>query len=165
MGRLVDNGLLIHRSALDELEPLLRIYEGCARSWIGDIEGANIIKLHRYSGKVTYLVCPEFEKAPHPVLLRRVKLSMRARDLYCVDYSQSDDPPLLHRKDEYLPTDHPLKKKFATLTKQEDRRGLLNDLESVRTREQWASKLHDAGFRLAGHRLVLRKDIVDRPEP
>ena len=156
VGRLVDNGLLIHRTALDKLEPLLRIYEGCARSWIGEIDGANIIKLHRFSGKVTYLVCPDFETVPHPVLLRRVKLSLRARDLYCIDYSQHDDPPLVHRKDEYLPASHPLRDKFARLTKQEDRRGLLDDLNAVRTQEQWRSQLHDAGFKLVGHRLVRR---------
>ena len=157
VGRLVGNGLLVHRTALDELEPLLRVYEGCARCWIGEIDGANIVKLHRYSGKITYLVCPDFENDPHPVLVRRVKLSLRARDLYCIDYSHHDDPPLIHRKDEYLPTVHALRDKFVRLTKQEDRRGLLDDLDAVRTREQWASKLRDTGFRLAGHRLVRAK--------
>ena len=77
---------------------------------------------------MAYLVCPKFETEPYPVLVRRVKLSLRARDLYCVDYSLHDDPPLIHRKDEYLPSDHPLREKFARLTKQEDRRGLLDDL-------------------------------------
>lgn len=154
VGRLIDNGLLIHGTALDELEPLLRIYEGCARSWIGEIDGANLVKLHRFSGKVTYLVCPEFETDPHPALVRRVKLSLRSRDLYCIDYSQHDDPPLIHRKNEYLAPDHSLHDKFARLTKQEDRRGLLDDLSEVRTRSQWIAKLADAGIRLRGHRLI-----------
>lgn len=38
---------------------------------------------------MAYLVCPKFETEPHPVLVRRVKLSLRACDLYCVDYSLS----------------------------------------------------------------------------
>ena len=157
VGRLIDNGLLIHRTALDELEPLLRIYEGCARSWIGDIDGANIIKLHRFSGKVTYLVCPEFDREPHPVVARRVKLSLRARDLYCVDYSQHDDLPLVHRKDEYLPVGHPLKEKFKRLTRQEERHGLLDGFfenEFVRSQSQWIPRLDESGFQLLGHRLV-----------
>ncbi len=162
VGRLVDNGLLIHQTALEELEPLLRIYEGCARSWIGEIDEANIVKLHRFSGKVSYLVCPDFERDPHPTLTRRFKLSLRARDLYCVDYSQLDDPPVIHRKNEYLPKDHSLYDKFARLTKQEDRRGLLNDLDAVRTKGQWAAKLRSEGFRLAGHRLV--RDSVQSVE-
>jgi hypothetical protein len=39
--------LYVHRSALDTLEPLLRIYEGCGRTYLGEIEGANIIKIDR----------------------------------------------------------------------------------------------------------------------
>ena len=40
---------------------LLRVYEGCARAYLGEVEGANLIKLHRHSGKVSYLVDPDFE--------------------------------------------------------------------------------------------------------
>ncbi len=35
VGQLLDNALLLHRSALDGLQPLLRIYEGCARARSG----------------------------------------------------------------------------------------------------------------------------------
>ena len=60
-------------SILDALEPLLRIYEGCGRAYLGEVEGANIIKIHRRSGKVSYLVYPDFENDPHPALLRSVR--------------------------------------------------------------------------------------------
>jgi len=70
VGCLVDNGLPVQGSAIDELEPLIRIYEGCTRSWTGEIDDANIIKLHRFSGKVPYLVCPDFDKIPILPLLR-----------------------------------------------------------------------------------------------
>jgi hypothetical protein len=42
--------------ALEALDPLLRADEGCARAYLGEIGGANLIKLHRQSGKVSYLV-------------------------------------------------------------------------------------------------------------
>ena len=47
-------------------EPLLRIYEGCGRAYLGEVEGANIIKIHRRSGKLSYLNYPDFETNPHP---------------------------------------------------------------------------------------------------
>ncbi len=55
VGKQLPDDLYIHRSALDTLEPLLRIYEGCGRAYLGDVEGANIIKIHRRSGKLSYL--------------------------------------------------------------------------------------------------------------
>ena len=35
LGKLLPNALYVHRSAFDRLEPLLRVYEGCAhvRTW------------------------------------------------------------------------------------------------------------------------------------
>src|SRR5262249_30670100 len=49
VGKQLPDDLYVHRSALDLLEPLLRIYEGCGRAYLGDVEGANIIKIHRRS--------------------------------------------------------------------------------------------------------------------
>jgi DNA phosphorothioation-associated putative methyltransferase len=53
VGKLLPNGLYVHRAALEALDPLLWVYEGCARADLGGIEGANLIKLHRHSGEVS----------------------------------------------------------------------------------------------------------------
>jgi DNA phosphorothioation-associated putative methyltransferase len=55
VGKLLPDDLYVHRSALDSLEPFLRIYEGCGRAYLGEVEGANVIKIHRRSGKLSYL--------------------------------------------------------------------------------------------------------------
>ena len=113
---------------------LLRVYEGCARAYLGEVEGANLIKLHRHSGKVSYLVDPDFETAPHPALLRSIKLSLRTRDLDCHDYATSTNPPILHRKETFLPPGHELVAKFARLTRQEEKHGLLDETATIGTR-------------------------------
>src|SRR5438105_8166918 len=69
IGKLLPDDLYVHKSAVDNLEPILRIYEGCGRAFLGEVEGANLIKIHRRSGKLSYLVYPEFESDPHPALL------------------------------------------------------------------------------------------------
>ena len=92
VGKLLPDSLYIHRDSLEFLEPLLRVYEGCGRAYLGEIEEANIVKLHRQSGKLSYLVYPNFEDDPHPRLLRSVKLSLRSRKLDCYDYARSARP-------------------------------------------------------------------------
>jgi DNA phosphorothioation-associated putative methyltransferase len=144
----------VHREAFDSREPLLRVYEGCARADLGDVEGANVIKLHRHSGRVSYLVYPEFESDPHPALLRSVRLSLRTRELHCHDYAASTNPPVLHRKEAFLPSDHPLCARFARLTRQEEKHGLLDDRATIGTREGWEERLRERGFALRGYRLV-----------
>ena len=61
-GKLIHDALYIHQTCLPKLPPILRVYEGCAREYIGDVDGANIIKFHRYKPKVSYLSYPDFDK-------------------------------------------------------------------------------------------------------
>src|SRR5262249_39029013 len=123
LGKLLTNALYVHRSALEGLSPPLRVYEGCARAYLGEIDRANLIKLHRQSGKVSYLVYPDFETDPHPALVRSVKLSLRTREIDCLEYNDRANPPILHRKETFLRPEHPLNAKFARLTQQEEKHG------------------------------------------
>jgi DNA phosphorothioation-associated putative methyltransferase len=152
IGKLLPNTLYIHLTALDSLESILRVYEGCGRAYLGEMEGTNLVKLHRFAGK--YL---DFEDDPHPTLLRSVKLCMRSRQVECLDYSQSENPPILHRKDSFLHEEHPLREKFMRLTEQEEKAGLLDETATIGTRDGWHARLNSQGFQLRGHRLIRAK--------
>ena len=157
VGKLLPNALYLHHSAVDSLEPLLRINEGCARTYLGQIEDTNLVKLHRTSGKVSYLSYPDFETDPHPALRRSVKLNLRTMELDCWDYFGSDNPPILHRKEAFLLADHPLREKFARLTRQEEQHGLLDETATIGTRLGWQARLEDHGFAVRGHRLLKKR--------
>lgn len=53
VGKVTPAALYVHEAALSELDPILRLYEGCARSYIGSVEGSNLIKLHRGEPQVS----------------------------------------------------------------------------------------------------------------
>jgi DNA phosphorothioation-associated putative methyltransferase len=154
VGKLRPDDLYVHVSTLADLEPVLRIYEGCGRAYLGEVEGANLIKIHRRSGKLSYLIYPDFESDPHPALLRCVRLNLRTRQIECYDYGQSANPPVLHRKETFLRPGDELAAKFARLTAQEEKHGLLHDASGIGTREGWRRRLAERGFALRGHRLV-----------
>ena len=102
--------------------------------------GANLIKLHRQSGKVSYLVYPEFETNPHPTLLRSVKLSLRTREIDCLEYGNSANPPVLHRKESFLLPEHPLRARFARLSAAAEKHGLALPMASIGTRDRWNAR-------------------------
>lgn len=99
---------------------------------------------------------PEFERDPHPSLVRCVKLNLRTRQIECYEYGNSPNPPVLHRKETFLAADHPSREKFAKLTEKEEAAGLLQDTASIGTREGWERRLAEKGLALKGHRLVTR---------
>ena len=158
IGKLLPKALYVHRDAIHSLEPQLRIYEGCARNYIGDIEDANIVKIHRHSGKVSYLCYPDFNKDPHPALVRSFKVNLRSLDTHCYDYSTSANPPILHRKETFLEETDSRYQKFSKLTRQEERKGLLEETSTIGTRDGWNLRLAENSVSLRGHRLVAVKN-------
>jgi DNA phosphorothioation-associated putative methyltransferase len=113
-----------------------------------------VIKIHRRSGKLSYLVYPEFENDPHPALFCSIRVNLRTRQISSNDYAQSANPPVLRCKETFLTVDHPLHDKFARLTAQEEKNALLEDSSGIGTREGWLTRLSERGFTLKGHRLV-----------
>lgn len=158
VGKLTPNALYLHVSALPYLPPLLRIYEGCARAYMGAVDGANIIKLHREKAQISYLSYPDFEKDPHPALAASMVVPLQTFQIRYRDYRESQNPPILHRKEEFIPTAHPSHQKFAKLTRQEEKWGLYEDTATIGTREGWERVLEERGIRFSGHRL-LRKSL------
>ena len=111
-GRLTSNALFVHRSAVASLPPVLRVFEGCARAYVGEIADANIVKLHRFSGKVSYMSCPKFDVLPHPPIRRTLKVSLRDLYMQCIDHTENKNPLLLDQKERMLEKDHPWFERF-----------------------------------------------------
>jgi DNA phosphorothioation-associated putative methyltransferase len=110
----------VHRNAPESLDRPLRTYEGCARAYLGAIDGANLIKLHRHFGAVSYLVYPDFETDPQSMLLRSVQLNLQTREIDCREFAGSANPPILHRKEAFLRPDDHLRAKFERLERLTD---------------------------------------------
>ena len=154
VGKRTPSAIYAHESALNGLPPILRLYEGCARRYIGRVEEANLIKLHTEEPMVSYLSYPEFEKDPHPALAESLTVHLQTFRLRERDYRASNNPPILHRKETFVLPDHPLRAKFARLTQQEESKGLFEETSRIGTRHGWEQRLIEGGFALKGHRIV-----------
>ena len=75
------------------LPPLLRVYEGCARGYIGVVEGANVVRLHRRVPQISYLAYPHFDHDPHPALMGSLVVHLQTLQVRYMDYRTTDSPP------------------------------------------------------------------------
>ena len=154
-GKRLPTALYVHESALPNLPHVLRVYEGCARWLVGEVDGANVVKLATDRPKVSYLEYPNFDRDPHPALRRTTFVRIGALDVGERDYSNADNPPILHRKECFVANDYPLRDKFARLTAQEQRFGLLEDeVRELGYLLAWKARLEARGVMLKGHRVV-----------
>jgi DNA phosphorothioation-associated putative methyltransferase len=158
IGKLLPNALYVHVSALEALNPLLRLYEGCASRTIGRMDGATLVKFQTNVPKISYLFYPDFDIDPHPALHTSMQIDLRDLQVVYRDYDRSDNPPVLHRKETFVTADYPLYEKFAKLTRQEENWGLLEQTNTIGTRKGWERCLREHCAELRGHRVYWRKD-------
>jgi DNA phosphorothioation-associated putative methyltransferase len=154
IGKVLPEALYVHESALESMPPLLRLFEGCARAYIGRVDGANVIKLSRFEFKVSYLSYPEFYADPHPALTASVRVDLQTFRVKSRDFTGYSNPPILHRKEALLTNQNPLHSKFSRLTKMEEEKGLYEETSRIGTRDGWNELLEAKGYTYRGHRLV-----------
>ena len=96
------HSLTVHKTYIDALPLLLRVYVGAALQLYGDLEDIQLVKLHITSGKVTLLGYENFEKEEFPKLKERVKIKMAEQDIDFFDYIHSSEQPRLTDRSSYV---------------------------------------------------------------
>jgi DNA phosphorothioation-associated putative methyltransferase len=153
IGKLLPNALYIHISALTELDPHLRLYEGCASRYFGGIDNVTLIKFNTEKSTISYLYYPDFDRDPHPALKWATIVDLTHLSVRCRDYSNSTNPPILHRQETFLSPHHPQFAEFHQLTAAEEAAGLYRDTSIIGNRQGWERVLQSHGLTVRDRRL------------
>ena len=156
VGKLLPDALYVHVSALPALDPLLQAYESEARQVAVSIEAATLVKFSTEKPSLSYLVYPNFDADPHPALKASIQVDLRSHKVNHRNYSNTDNPFILHRKEHFVTADYPYYQQFAALTRQEEALGLLDHPRSIGTRLAWEQRLAQCKVAFQGHTLVHR---------
>ena len=171
VGKLLPNALYVHKNALKFLDPVLQQYEKDASKLAEIVENATIVKFATDRPKISYLYYPDFDCDPHPKLQKSIIVDLKNKQVFQRRYQNSENPPILHRKETFVTQDYPLYQEFAQLTAEEIALGLLDNTRVIGTLQQWQRLLFDHGLDFAGHHVVcplnnsysVKKDLnVDR---
>jgi DNA phosphorothioation-associated putative methyltransferase len=158
VGKKKKNSLIVHISALENLDPLLRLYESCASLNIGRPEDANIVQINCNKPKISYWFCPDFDNQPHPIIHTSMDVNLRNLQVNYRDFDLDDNPPVLHEKDALVTPDYPLYEKFSRLSDRERDWGLLDDFSSIERLQGWEKCLQEHCAVIKGDRVMWRKD-------
>ena len=153
-GKVLPDAVYLHVSALSASSPVVRLYEGCARVLVGDVPGANVVKLSRADRRVSYLSYPTFDTEAHPPLAESLRIDLQTFSMKHRDFRNVDNPPILHRKETLVPESYPRRELFARLTKAEEAKGLFDHDGHIGNRRQWTELLSERGVQIKGHRLL-----------
>lgn len=139
-----EQALYFHRNLLTELPPILRAYIGCAAALFGDVSQADVVKLHRGTGKATFLVYDDFDGKPLPMLQQRIKVNLRTR--WVEVYDHRIDGQLLFYKERLLSIGDPRQEQMQAFSAKVRRLGVSEVFGTRPYREEFTKLLDEAGL-------------------
>jgi DNA phosphorothioation-associated putative methyltransferase len=114
----------------------------------------NVIRVSDDGDEVALLAYPGFFEEPFPALAASWRFHAVSQSLRFRNYSQSLNPPILHRKELLIAVDHPDYGRFAELTRAAETLGLFENPTQIGYRSTWLELIQSKGYELQGHDLV-----------
>jgi len=105
LGCLVEGeSLQLDARLVNELPPALRVYIGCAGKLYGEVQEADVVKVHIASGKVSLMRYDDYEGSAIPLLVERVKVDLRRQQVSYYRYEAGGEfePQPLYMKSRYM---------------------------------------------------------------
>jgi len=162
IGKQLPDAVYLHESAICTLPKKLGIH--LARSLIDlklDVKEWNILKIFKRDHKVTLLNYPTFFDDSYPALQTSFTVNLDTQTVREANYNQSENPPILHRKETFLSTNHPDIPLFKEITVEGEAIGLYEKTSRIGFKKNWEKLIKSKGYYLDkdGH----LKPLTDKP--
>ena len=157
LGKRVFDDHYIHVSAIDHLDSEEQI--DTIRRTIKKLDDAdkrlvNVIKINVRSRRVSLLEYSNFDTEPYPILLSSWVCEFGADDLKHRTYSNSINPPILHRKELLVDLDFPMRDSWIRTTQEAESIGLFEDTSTIGFKKNWEKRIFGLGFKFQDNRFI-----------
>lgn len=156
VGKRVADHVYLHLSALPALtcdqQSIVKQAAEIARLVPG--EHFNVVKLTDGVDDLSLIDYPSFFEDPFPLLARSWRVSVSRRSVVFRNYTESRNPPILHRKELLLPLDHPRIAEFTRVTEAAESLGLFDEPNRIGFRQHWYRLIAKRGYEFVGSEFV-----------
>jgi DNA phosphorothioation-associated putative methyltransferase len=158
VGKRVGDDLYVHVSAIERLaadEHSLRLAEELAGLPV-DVRGrVNVAKINIRSQRISWLEYLDFERDPFPALVTSWSAANGGEaSLTRRSYSESLNPPVLHRKELLVGSAHPDFDRWSQVTTAAEQIGLFDDAGAIGFQINWRRAIAAAGYALIDDQFV-----------
>lgn len=151
VGKLVRGALYVHREAIHALAEDHRTMIDSAVAQAGSPRW-NVARLEK--GAVGLLDYEDFDAAAFPRLIASTRVNLATGEHSRTDFTRSDNPLILHRKEQLVAPDDPRVHRWAETTRQLVNKGLFRDNHAIGRQRAWTERLASAGLTAAGDEVV-----------
>ncbi len=159
VGKKLPDAYYVHESAIKHLPGNLieLTFKLIDHFNIGD-NNWNIIKFNSRDFKITLLNYPDFESDSYPSLNYSYTINIEKLFSREADYSKSENPPILHRKETFVDDDYPLAPLFKEITAEGEKIGLYEKTKSIGFKKNWERLISSKGYKLDENGRIILKN-------
>lgn len=121
----------------------------------------NVVRIERDQSEVALLDYPRLGLDPFPSLSSSWRVHLPTSLVTYRNYSQSLNPPILHRSELLLPDGHENKERLQTLTAECESLGLFSNPSIIGFKKQWEELISEKGYTLSGLSLVPVGNVIE----
>jgi DNA phosphorothioation-associated putative methyltransferase len=124
----------------------------------------DIAKFSKQSFQFSLLAYPDFDNAAYPELKTSLFIDLSKKHHRINDYSKSDNPPILHRKELMVTKDYPHFDEFTLITQEGELAGFYENTRAIGFKLGWETTIIKAGYELVDGRLFRASAVFDLTE-
>ncbi len=162
VGKKLPDAVYLHKTTLETASKTLHnlTHTMAAALKIAD-NSWNIAKFNKRDFKITLLNYPDFDSYAYPTLHQSHTIDLAKFSVRNADYSSSDNPPILHRKETFVLDEYHSRSVFEEITREGEAIGLYEKTRSIGFKQNWERLIRSKGcFLDKDGRLHRREELV-----
>ncbi|MGE6417479.1 DNA phosphorothioation-associated putative methyltransferase [Alteromonas macleodii] len=161
VGKKLPDAIYVHESTLPQLpEKLRNVILAIGKALKIPREQWNLIKLSRKQFSLSLLHYPTFEEESYPALKQSVTVDLQKLTHKVTDYTNYDNPPILHRKETMVLPDHTQYEEFKQITEEGEQAGLYENSRHIGFKASWQALINAHGYELVDGRLFRNSALL-----
>lgn len=155
IGKKLPDATYLHKSALQEANlDLATLCTVVAKAVKLPEDAWDLVKLHRKEFKIAFLSYPDFYTDSYPALTKSTFVDLNKLSVKETSYENSENPPILHRKELMVLRDDPYYDQFCELTKEGENAGLYENPFKIGFLQTWLRLIQKKGYELKNGRII-----------
>ncbi len=149
VGKVLPGAHYVHRCAAEFIpSDLWKLVGRVVKALKIDDSKWHIVKFSKVDFKFSLLSYPTFFDEPYPPLTFSWTIDLSKLSVRETDYSNSANPPILHRRETFVQEDHPQRDFFSEFTREGEVIGLYENARTIGLKESWLRLIKRKGYRL-----------------
>ena len=154
VGKQLPDAIYVHRDAFGAVpDTLAKFIPAVANAVNLGNEDWNLVKLFKKEFRLSLLHYPSFYNDSYPALQQSLNVDLAKLSHKVTSYEQSDNPPILHRKETMILPESQYYDHFVTLTQEGENAGLYENSRLIGFKHSWENLINRHGYELVDGRL------------